>query len=74
MSWIPSVISAKPFSHIAMNLITGLPKSQGHNAILTIVDHGCSRAAIFLPCSMTIISAGITQLYLEHIYRWFGLP
>jgi Integrase zinc binding domain len=39
---IPSMISAKPFSHIAMDLITGLPMSQGHNAILTIVDHGCS--------------------------------
>ena len=74
MSWIPSAISAKPFSHIAMNLITGLPKSQGHNTILTIVDHGCSQAAIFLPCSTTITSAGIAQLYLEHIYHWFGLP
>jgi Integrase zinc binding domain len=39
---IPSTISAKPFSHIAMDLITGLPKSEGHNAILTIVNHGCS--------------------------------
>jgi RNase H-like domain found in reverse transcriptase/Integrase zinc binding domain len=71
---IPSMISAKPFSHIAMDLITGLPKSQGHDAILTIVDHSCSRAAIFLPCSTTIISTGIAQLYLEHLYRWFGLP
>jgi Integrase zinc binding domain len=39
---IPSPIDAKPFSHIAMDLITGLPKSDGHDAILTIVDHGCS--------------------------------
>src|SRR5712671_4158906 len=31
-----------PFSQVAMDLITGLPKSQGHNSILTIVDHGCS--------------------------------
>jgi RNase H-like domain found in reverse transcriptase/Integrase zinc binding domain len=71
---IPSTINAKPFSHIAMDLITGLPKSQGHDAILTIVDHGCSQAAIFLPCSMTITGTGITQLYLEHLFRWFGLP
>jgi Integrase zinc binding domain len=71
---IPSIISAKPFSHIAMDLITSLPKSEGNNAILTIVDHGCSRVAIFLPCSTTITGAGITQLYLEHVFRWFGLP
>jgi hypothetical protein len=72
--WIPSVISTKPFSHIAMDLITGLPKSEGNDTILTIVDHGCSWVAIFLPCSTTITDAGIAQLYLEHVFRWFGLP
>jgi RNase H-like domain found in reverse transcriptase/Reverse transcriptase (RNA-dependent DNA polymerase)/Integrase zinc binding domain/Chromo (CHRromatin Organisation MOdifier) domain len=71
---IPSEIDAKPFSHVAMDLITGLPNSNGHDAILTIVDHGCSRAAIFLPCSTTITGTGIAKLYLEHVFRWFGLP
>jgi hypothetical protein len=71
---IPSTINAKPFSHIAMDLITGLPKSDGFDAILTIVDHGCSRGAIFLPCSTTITGAGIAKLYLENVFRWFGLP
>jgi hypothetical protein len=71
---IPSIINAKPFSHIAMDLITGLPKSDGYDAILTIVDHGCSRGAIFLPCTTTITGAGIAKLYLENVFRWFGLP
>jgi transposase InsO family protein len=71
---IPSTISAKLFSHIAMDLVTRLSKSEGHDTILTIVNHGCSRVAIFLPCSTTITSAGITQLYLEHLFRWFRLP
>ncbi len=57
-----------------MDLIMGLPQHQGHNAILTIVDHGCSRTAIFLPCSDTIIGPEITQLYLDYVYQWFGLP
>jgi hypothetical protein len=56
-----------------MDLITGLSKSNGYNTILTIVDHGCLQGAIFLPCSTTITGAGIAQLYLEHIFRWFGL-
>jgi hypothetical protein len=43
-------------------------------SILTIVDHGCSQAAVFLPCSTTITGAGIAQLYLEHVFQWFGLP
>ena len=57
-----------------MDLITGLPQHQGYNAILTIVDHRCSRAAIFLPCSDTITGPGIAQLYLDYVYQWFGLP
>ena len=63
-----------PFQRIAMDLITGLPKHKGKDAILTIVDHGCSRAAIFLPCLTTIMGPEIAQLYMDHIYRWFGLP
>jgi hypothetical protein len=63
-----------PFRQVAMDLITGLPPVGHYNAILTIVDHGCSRAAIFLPISDTITGSSIAQLYLDHVYRWFGLP
>jgi hypothetical protein len=66
--------NALPFRQVAMDLITGLPTHNGNDAILTIVDHGCSRAAIFLPCTTKITGPGIAQLYLDHVYRWFGLP
>jgi hypothetical protein len=71
---IPTSDHTFPFQQIAMDLITGLPTHNGKDAILTIVDHGCSRAAIFLPCTTTITGAGIAQLYLDNVYRWFGLP
>src|SRR5258708_14303039 len=57
-----------------MDLITGLPKIRGKDAILTIVDHGCLRAALFLPCSTMITGPGIAALYLKNVYPWFGLP
>jgi hypothetical protein len=63
-----------PFKQVAMDLIMGLPKHKGKDAILTIVDHGCSQAAVFLPCTTTITGPGIIQLYMDHIYKWFGLP
>ena len=63
-----------PFQRVAMDLITGLLMHKGKDAILTIVDHGCSRAAIFLPCLMMITGPGIAQLYMDHVYQWFGLP
>jgi hypothetical protein len=66
--------NAPPFTQITMDLITGLPLSWGYDTILTIVDHGCSQGAIFLPCKTTIIGPQIAQLYYEHVYPWFGLP
>ncbi len=57
-----------------MDLIMGLSQSRGYDSILTIVDHGCLRAAIFLPCQKTITGPQIAQLYYKHLYPWFGLP
>ena len=65
---IPTVPNARPFQWVAMDLITGLPKRKGYDAILMIVDQGCSQAAIFLPCSTKITGPGIAQLYFDHVY------
>jgi hypothetical protein len=64
----------RPFSQIAMDLIIGLHQVNGKDTILTIVDHSCSRAAIFIPYLTTITGPGITQLYLRNVYPWFSLP
>src|SRR5712672_1696558 len=71
---IPMDPAALPFQQIAMDLIIGLPESNRHDSILTIVDHGCSRAVVFLPCSREISGPKIAQLYFNNVYRWFGLP
>jgi hypothetical protein len=62
-----------PFKQVAMDLIMGLPKHNGKDAILTIIDHRCLQAAVFLPCTTTIIGPRVAQLYMDHIYKWFGL-
>ena len=66
--------TAQPFEVVAMDLITQLPNSHGYDAILTIVDHGCTRAALFLPCTTNVTGEGIAKLYLDNVYRWFGIP
>src|SRR5580692_7732316 len=71
---IPGDALEQPFHTIAMDLITQLPKANGQDAILTIVDQGCSRAALFLPCQTTITGEGIALLYLQHLFPWFGMP
>ena len=57
-----------------MDLITDLPVSAGYNAILTIMDQGCSKVAKFISCTKTITGDGIAQLYLHHLFPWFGVP
>ena len=71
---IPTKENTPPFQVMTMDLITGLLMQGKFNAILMIVDHGCSGAALFLPCTAHISGAGIAQLYLNHIYPWYGLP
>jgi len=71
---IPTPKDALPFQQIALDLITGLPPNGPYDSILTIVDHGCSRAAVFLPCATTVTGPGVAQLYFDNVYRWFGLP
>ena len=65
---------AQPFKVISMDLITQLPKSHGYDAILTIVDHGCTRATLFVLCTTNVTGEGVVRLYLDNMYRWFGLP
>ena len=48
--------------------------SCGNNAILTIVDHGSSRVAVFILCQTMITGPGIAQLYLQNVYPWYGIP
>ena len=63
-----------PFNSIALDLIIQLPKANSHDAILNIVDQGCSRAATFIPCNTMITGEGVVLLYLKHLFPWFRVP
>jgi hypothetical protein len=65
---------APPFVTIALDLITDLPLSQGYDSILTITNHDCSKAAVFLPCSKTVTGEGIVWLYMQHVFPHFRVP
>ena len=52
-----------PFGTIAMDFITKLPTSDGNDTIITITDHDCSKAAIFLACNETITAKEVAKLY-----------
>jgi len=63
-----------PFETVALDFITKLPISQGYNSILTITDHDCTKAAIFIPCKESMTAEETAGLIIQHIFPRFGLP
>ena len=62
-----------PFQTVAMDFIMKLPKSGKYDTILTIMDHDCTKAAIFIPCQETITAEGVATLYLRWVYPRYGI-
>ena len=65
---------ALPFETITLNFITKLPESEGSDFILTVINHNCTKAAIFIPCHKEITAEETAGLYLKHIFMCYGLP
>jgi len=62
-----------PFETVALDFITKLPISQGYNSILTITDHDCTKAAVFIPCKESATVEETAGLIVQHIFPQFGL-
>src|SRR6201996_7962176 len=65
---------AKPFEVIALDFITKLPKSHHYNSILTITDHDCTKASLFIPCREEITAEEVTHLFIAKVFKNYGLP
>jgi hypothetical protein len=63
-----------PFAMVTTDFITDLPENNGCDSIMVMVDHDLTKGAIFIPCSKMIMALGAADLYLQHVYTWFGLP
>ena len=74
LSPIFPIPGALPFSTIALDFIIKLPESHSYASILTVIDQGCTKMAIFLPCHETIDAEGVAQLYFCHVFPRFGVP
>ena len=69
----PLPIPNRPWSHIAMDFVTGLPVSQGCDTILTVVDR-FSKAAHFVPLPKLPSAAETAGLLELHVVRLHGIP
>jgi len=59
---------AKPFSQVTCDFITDLPKSNGFDSLMVMVDHGSTKGVISIHCNKTIDAMLMAQNYIDHVY------
>lgn len=69
----PLPIPEMAWTHISMDFVEGLPKSEGKNMILLVVDR-LTKYAHFIACSHPYTTTDIVQLFTDHIFKLHGLP
>lgn len=63
----PSPVPSQPWSHIALDFITGLPHSEGNTTTLTIVDR-FSKVEHFVPLNKLPTALEAAQLLVQHFF------
>lgn len=58
---------------VSLDFIEGMPKSQGKDTILVIIDK-FSKYAHFLPLTHPFTALSVAQLYFSQVYKLHGLP
>lgn len=56
-----------------LNFVEGLPSSNKYNSILVVIDK-FTKYGHFIPLAHTYTTLQVAQLYLDNIYRLYGLP
>ena len=69
----PLAIPSRPWSHIAVDFVTGLPPSEGHDTILTIIDR-FSKAVHYVPLTKLPSASEMANLLSLHVVRLHGIP
>ncbi|KAI3376076.1 hypothetical protein L3Q82_016603 [Scortum barcoo] len=69
----PLPIPHRPWSHIAVDFVSGLPPSQGNTVILTVVDR-FSKSVHFIPLPKLPSALETASLLTDHVFRLHGLP
>jgi hypothetical protein len=61
------------FQHLTMDFIEGLPKSEGKDTILVLVDKH-TKYSHFIPLRRPFTTKTVVQLFLDNIFKIHGLP
>ncbi|KAI2666212.1 Transposon Tf2-6 polyprotein [Labeo rohita] len=69
----PLSVPSRPWSHISLDFVSGLPPSQGNTVVLTVVDR-FSKATHFIPLPKLPYARETAVAVIDHVFRIHGLP
>ena len=69
----PLPVPDMAWTHISMDFIEGLPKSQGKDVILVVVDR-FTKYAHFISISHPYTAQDIVTIFLDNVFKLHGLP
>uniref|UniRef100_A0A3P9KUB3 Gypsy retrotransposon integrase-like protein 1 n=1 Tax=Oryzias latipes TaxID=8090 RepID=A0A3P9KUB3_ORYLA len=69
----PLAVPRRPWSHISMDSITGLPLSNGNSVVLTIVDR-FSKMVHFIALPKLPSAKEMAEVLLQHVFCLHGIP
>jgi hypothetical protein len=69
----PSETPNEPWDTISVDFIVELPRSNGYDAIMNVVD-GVTKRAHFIATHTTITAVGAARLFLREVWKHHGTP
>ena len=69
----PLPVPQQCWTSVSLDFIVELPKSNGFNCILVVVDR-FSKMAHFIPCTTSISASETADLFYRHVFRLHGMP
>jgi transposase InsO family protein len=69
----PLPIPERPWRHISIDFKSAPKDKHGFDNICVIVDR-LSKQSISVPCHKTVTAEQLAQLFIQHVYRYYGPP
>lgn len=69
----PLAVPSRPWSHISLDFVTGLPRSAGKTVILSVIDR-FSKAAHFIALEKLPTATETARLMVDHVFKLHGIP
>ena len=69
----PLSVLDRPWQHISVDFVTGLPPSKQFDAICVVVDQ-LTKQRHLIPCKTTITAEELAQLFCDWVFHYHGLP